>query len=259
MKRRPLFRGGPEVSTLGLGTVKLGRDQGVKYPAAFQLPDDASARALLDLAWDLGINFIDTAPAYGRSEERLGQLLQGDSREWVIGSKAGEEFEGGASFHDFSPEHIRSSVERSLGRLRRESLDLVLLHSNGDDTEILNRSGAPGVLLDLKAEGKIRGWGMSSKTVAGGKRAVEMGADVVMIMYNPWHPEEAPILDAAYEAGCGVLIKKALNSGHGASAVEDSFRFILGHPGLTSIVVGTIHPGHLKSNAEIIDRLEGGS
>ncbi|WP_413770158.1 hypothetical protein, partial [Vibrio vulnificus] len=58
---RPLGHNGPKVSPLGLGTVKLGRDQGVKYPNGFQIPGDDEARMLLKLARDLGINLIDTA------------------------------------------------------------------------------------------------------------------------------------------------------------------------------------------------------
>jgi aryl-alcohol dehydrogenase-like predicted oxidoreductase len=52
----------------------------VKYPNGFQIPDDDEARMLLKLTRDLGINLIDTAPAYGRSEERLGPLLRGSVR-----------------------------------------------------------------------------------------------------------------------------------------------------------------------------------
>ena len=94
---RPLGSTGLLVSPLGLGTVKLGRDQGVKYPNGFQIPDDDEARMLLKLARDLGINLIDTAPAYGRSEERLGPLLRGQRQDWVIVSKVGEEFADGQS------------------------------------------------------------------------------------------------------------------------------------------------------------------
>ena len=54
-----------KVSPLGFGTVKLGRDQGVKYPAGFKIPDDREAVVLLDQAQSLGINLLDTAPAYG--------------------------------------------------------------------------------------------------------------------------------------------------------------------------------------------------
>lgn len=59
---RPLGSTGLRISPLGLGTVKLGRDQGVKYPSGFAIPDDDQARQLLTLARELGINLIDTAP-----------------------------------------------------------------------------------------------------------------------------------------------------------------------------------------------------
>jgi aryl-alcohol dehydrogenase-like predicted oxidoreductase len=102
-----------EVSALGLGTVKLGRNEGVKYPSEFRIPDDRHAASLLSEAQDLGINLIDTAPAYGNSEERLGKLLAGQRDRWLICSKVGEEFEHGQSRFDFTPEHTRSSVETS--------------------------------------------------------------------------------------------------------------------------------------------------
>src|SRR5690606_6686077 len=136
---RPLGDTGLLVSPLGLGTVKLGRDQGVKYPNGFSIPDDAAARALLAQARELGINLIDTAPAYGVSEERLGPLLRGSRQDWVIVSKVGEEFENGASRFDFSAAHTRFSVERSLRRLETDVIDLMLVHSDGNDLAILDR------------------------------------------------------------------------------------------------------------------------
>ena len=61
---------------LGLGTVKFGRNQKIKYPT-FELPSDQAVCQLLDDAQNYGINLLDTAPAYGIAEERLGQLLGG--------------------------------------------------------------------------------------------------------------------------------------------------------------------------------------
>lgn len=115
---RPLGSTGFQVSPLGLGTVKLGRDQGVKYPNGFTIPDDAQALALLQQARELGINLIDTAPAYGIGEQRLGPLLRGQRDEWVIVSKTGEEFEQGRSHFDFSPRILasRSSAASSAWR-----------------------------------------------------------------------------------------------------------------------------------------------
>ena len=77
MELRPLGSTGIKVSPLGLGTVKLGRDQQVKYPSSFRIPDDDAVRDLFALTRELGINLVDTAPAYGNSEQRLGKLLPG--------------------------------------------------------------------------------------------------------------------------------------------------------------------------------------
>ena len=139
MELRALGATGINVSVLGLGTVKLGRDQEVKYPQGFKIPDDAAVCDLLALTRDLGINFIDTAPAYGNSEERLGQLLD-NSNDWVIMTKVGEIFENGKSAFDFTAAHTRMSVERSLKRLKRDFLDMVLVHSDGNDLSLIHIS-----------------------------------------------------------------------------------------------------------------------
>jgi aryl-alcohol dehydrogenase-like predicted oxidoreductase len=246
MQTALLGKTGIRVSRLGLGTVKLGRDQSVKYPQPFAIPDDASALALLERARELGLNLLDTAPAYGVAEERLGRLLAGRWEGWVVCTKVGEEFEDGRSRHDFSAVHTRFSLERSLRRLRRDSLDLVLIHSDGYDQAAL-RAGAVEVLQEFCAAGKIRAWGASTKTVAGGLAALAAGADAVMVTYNPEAREEEPVLAAAAAAGAAILVKKGLASGHGDP--RSSLRFCLAHPAVTSVVVGTINPHHLEENA----------
>ena len=64
---RPLGLSGLQLSVLGLGTVKLGRNTDVKYPQDFELPSDEAILNLLEVAGSLGINYLDTAPAYGLS------------------------------------------------------------------------------------------------------------------------------------------------------------------------------------------------
>lgn len=251
---RPLGATGIEVSALGLGTVKLGRDQGVKYPQGFTIPDDRTATALLNQARELGINFIDTAPAYGNSEERLGQLLKGQRDHWVICSKVGEDFENGESRFDFSPEHTRASVQRSLVRLNTEVIDMVLIHSDGNDLNIIEQLGTLQVLAELKSQGLIRAYGMSTKTVAGGQAAAEK-SDLVMLTYNLSHQDEASVLDTCLRLGKGALIKKALASGHLAKGSEEdpvqaSMNLIFGHPGTSAAIVGTITPAHLAANVK---------
>lgn len=249
MELRPLGTTGINVSPIGLGTVKLGRTEGVKYPEAFELPDDNACRELLSLARDLGINLLDTAPAYGQSEERLGGLIQNQRDEWVLCTKCGENFEPGVgSTFDFTPEATLSSVERSLMRLQTDHLDIVLIHSDGRDHEILNEEGALDALRELKHRGLIRAIGISTKTPEGGSQAVEV-CDVVMLTYSLRAQSDLPAIRRASEIKTGVLIKKALDSGHlGEASAADALRHVLREPGVSSIVVGTINPDHIKSN-----------
>lgn len=258
--KRQLGSTGIEVSLLGLGTVKLGRDQEVKYPTGFVIPNDTEVRNLLALSKELGINFIDTAPAYGNSEERLGQLMD-NSNDWVIMTKVGEIFEGGQSSFDFSAEHTRMSVERSLKRLKRDSLELVLVHSNGDDMHIINNEGALEELDKLKDKGLIRSYGMSTKTVEGGMWIVE-NTDVVMATLNLSDDHDVSVIARAAELNKGVVVKKGLQSGHadksaGGGGVEQAFEYIFKHEGVSSAIVGTINPKHLKDNVNIVNKICG--
>lgn len=240
------------VSPLGLGTVKLGRTAGLKYPGRFELPDDGAVLKLLGQAAELGINLLDTAPAYGTSEDRLGTLLPqiGGRDRWVICTKAGEEFDGtspvASSSFDFSPDAIRASVERSLRRLQTDRLEIVLLHSDGRDEEVIERSGAVEALQKLKAAGKVRAIGVSTKTLAGALLAVER-TDVVMLTLSPGSTADLPAVQEAHKRGVGVLVKKALSSGHAAN-VRAALAFCLGTPGVSSVVVGTINAEHLEAN-----------
>ncbi len=259
LPKRALGDTGLELSVLGLGTVKLGRNEGVKYPTAFNLPSDNEAQSLLALAKDRGINLIDTAPAYGNSEERLGYLLRGQRDHWIICSKVGEEFQNGESSYHFDPGHTRLSIERSLRRLQTEVLDVVLVHSDGNDEAIIRDYGTLQTLAEMKQEGKIRSFGMSTKTVSGGLMAAEL-SDVVMVTWNLSYNDEIPVVDYCQKLNKGVLIKKALASGHLSSReapqasatdpVADTFKMLLDHRGVSSIIIGSINPQHIRSNID---------
>ena len=253
LEKRLLGQTGLQVSCLGLGTVKIGRNQGVKYPGGFELPDDKSVKLLLEKAEELGIDLIDTAPAYGNSEERLGKLLQ-DRGRWVICSKVGEEYLNGRSIFDFSASHVRKSVERSLRRLKTDWLDVVLVHSDGNDMAIINDSDCLDELQNLKNRGLISSYGISTKTVEGGLQAAQL-TDVVMVTYNPLAQEDGAVIDEATKLGKGVLIKKGLLSGHldslaetAIDPVEQSLKFIFNKRGVGSVIIGTINPRHLEHN-----------
>ena len=249
-QRKQIANTGLAVSPLGLGTVKLGRDKSVKYPEHFKIPNDKQALDLFAQAWDLGINLIDTAPAYGNSEQRLGELLTQQARDWIIATKVGETFDAitGESHYDFTPEFIVASIKQSLKRLRRDTLDIVLIHSDGNDSEIIQQYGALEILADLKQQGLIRATGMSTKTVEGGLLALEQ-SDIAMVMHNLDYQQEQAVLDQAAKDNKAIFIKKALSSGHLAKdSVQDNFDFIYSHPAVTSIIIGTINPKHLEDN-----------
>jgi len=254
-QRKQIANTGVEVSPLGLGTVKLGRNKGVKYPKDFQIPDDKKAQDLLAQAWDLGINLIDTAPAYGNSEQRVGELLSQQPYDFVVTTKVGETFDAstGESFYNFTPEFILNSIQQSLKNLRRDALDIVLIHSDGNDKHIIEYYGALETLADLKQQGLIRAIGMSTKTVEGGLLALQQ-SDLAMVMHNLEYQQEQAVLDQARLDNKGIFIKKALASGHLTSTdksmdiVQSNFDFIYANPAISSIIIGTINPAHLEDN-----------
>ena len=253
-----------EISRLGLGTVKLGRNQSVKYPHAFDLPDDATARTLLNCARDLGINLLDTAPAYGQSEERLGYLLRGERKNWVICTKAGEEFNQdydgeGASNFDFEPDSLRLSIERSLRRLRTDYLDIVLVHSDGNDSHLIHHHQVFHTLAKLKQEGWIRAFGMSVKTLDGGLTCAKE-ADVVMATFDPEKDDDRRLMETCNTHTTGVLLKKIFNSGHLLkpetssksvnAIIEQQMKVIFAQNAVNSAIIGTLNSQHLRDNVQ---------
>ena len=242
-----------EIGRISLGTVKFGRNTDVKYQATFSLPEDEVIIDLLSAARELGVNLLDTAPAYGTSEQRIGQLLPGSRQDWVLCTKAGETYAGGKSIYDFSEQAVTDSVARSLRLLKTDYLDIVLIHSDGDDLGILNQTDALPALERLKDRGDIRYIGMSTKSVEGSIAALTQ-CDVIMLTLNLDDQSHLDVIQAAEQKGTGVLLKKVFASGH--RPVEDSLAFVLGQPGVHSAVVGTIDPGHLRANVSMAEKLQ---
>lgn len=249
LERRPLGNTGIDVSVLGLGTVKLGRTANLKYPSSFDLPSDDAVVELLNAARELGINLIDTAPAYGSAERRLGELLPGPREDWVLASKVGEQFDGKQSSYDFSPEACEASVFASLARLKTDYLDIVLVHSDGRDAEIVESMGTLDALANLKTRGVVRAIGLSGKSADGGRIALPR-VDVLMATIHAGYDDEIELVREAGERGVGVLIKKALNSGRGS---PEQLPPIAELSGVCSIIVGTRSAEHLRADAAAIN------
>ena len=242
MDRRPLGRTDLLVSPVGFGAFKIGRNQGIKYPSGYQLPNDDDVERLLNGVLDLGINLIDTAPAYGLSEERIGRVLEGRRDEFILSTKVGERFVEGHSHFDFTADGVRTSIDASLRALRTEQLDLVYVHSDGDDLSVIESTDVLPTLLTLRDQGVIRWLGFSGKTTDGARRALDL-VDVLMVPFNLEDRTHADVIQEAAEHGVGVVVKKGLASGRLAPA--DALRFVLGQAGIASVVIGSLSLDHL--------------
>ncbi len=242
------------VSRLGLGTVKFGRNRDVKYPGGdgFRIPEDREIEFLLDVALECGINLLDTAPAYGISEERLGKLLGPRRERFFLVTKTGEDFGQSGSKYVFTAEHTRMSVERSLRRLNTDFLDCVLVHSSRDDVNVLANSSALEILSRLKEDGKIGSFGASTHTVEGGRLATDL-SDCVMVSYHMRYTAELPVINYARAKGRSVLVKKGLASGHiDMRKTAEHIAFVTATPGVTTLIFGSINPDHIRANTAAI-------
>lgn len=259
------------ISPLGLGTVKFGRNQQIKYPQPFHLPSDKAILELLSIAQDLGMNHIDTAPAYGSSEERIGRLLK-DRKLWIISSKTGEIFNNEASpYHfsqyNFTPEFTIESVKNSLKQLKTDYIDIIFVHSDGSDAAIIQQYGTLDALAQLKQQGLIRCYGLSVKNPVAAIQSLPQ-CEAMMIEYHPNMPLDQQtateqLLEQALNHHTLVCVKKALISGHldkistadqestqPSDPVETSLRFIFTHPAVTNVTIGSINPQHLMRNVQ---------
>lgn len=237
-----------DVSPIGFGAFKIGRNEGIKYPEHYALPSEAFVTRLLNDILDLGINYVDTAPAYGLSEERIGRSIGHRRDEYFLSTKVGETFAGGRSVYDFSALAVRESVHRSLQHLHRDVLDLVFVHSNRDESNVLNETDVVETLRSLRDEGLIRQLGFSGHT-PDGFRAALAWADAIMVQVHPQNRSLEPVIALAADQGVAVVIKKGLASG--TLRPDEAIPDILANPSVTTLVIGGLNLEHMRDNLRI--------
>jgi aryl-alcohol dehydrogenase-like predicted oxidoreductase len=199
-----------EVSRICFGTWQVGGDWGA--------PEERELEAAMRCALELGINFFDTAQAYGfgASEQLLGKALEpeikSDRDEVVLATKGGLRMEGDRLLRDSSPEWLRQGVEDSLRFLGTDYIDLYQVHWPDFDTPLEETAEA---LDELVEEGKIRYVGVSNFGVE--EMAEFEKRRKIDGLQPPYHlfrrDVEEEILPYAAEHGIGVLVYGPLAHG----------------------------------------------
>jgi aryl-alcohol dehydrogenase-like predicted oxidoreductase len=190
--------------------------------------DPAEARSALRRALELGVNFFDTADVYGKgtSEQLIGDVV-GNRPDTVICTKFGNREAAGAAamMKDFSSDWVVRSVEASMRRLRRERIDLLLLHSPPDDFPWTSYDVAP--LEELKRKGMIRAFGVSCHGLRGAQNVLKAGfGTAIEIIYNAFdRRSERHVLPESQSKGVSVIARVPLASGYLTGKLSAATRF----------------------------------
>lgn len=289
LPRSTLGRTGLEVTKLGYGAMELrGTDHFPRLAAN-------EASAMLNAILDNGINYIDTSPDYGYSEELIGQHLAHRRDEFYLASKCGCPVElpdaphGSQKPHSFTRDNIRAGVEQSLKRMRTDYLDVVQFHIS-PSRAVLEANDSIAELEALQKEGKVRFIGMSG-TIPELDEQIEMGVfDVFQVPYSLLEREHEDLMHKAAERGAGIVIRGGVTRGvivkdesiiddypeflqagfrerrqlwqetdvadllNGMTPMEFMLRFTISNPDMSTTIVGTASPAHLRDNAEVASR-----
>lgn len=266
MQTRAYGRTGIVVPVLGFGAMQVG-DPAIPEP---------DAERVLHAALDLGLTLIDTARAYGLSEERIGRHLGRRRDEFVLSTKVGYGVDG---VEDWTFDCVIAGVDDARRRLRTDVIDIVHLHSCGLET--LCSGGVAEALVRCVEAGKVRVAAYSGddeplrRAIAGGQfggvqasvsvcdqqgldhlaEARTRGIGTIAkrpLAGRPWagHAEPTDAVHAEYHRRFGAL-RRALRA---EPADWDAFalRFAAHAPGVDCVIVGGTDVGHLARNAAAV-------
>jgi aryl-alcohol dehydrogenase-like predicted oxidoreductase len=238
MKKRKLGRHGPMVGAVGLGCMGMSGSRGSI--------DEKEAIATLHRAFELGVDFLDTADVYGAglNEELIGKVLRGRRDSLVIATKCGLTIEPDKVWswgRNGRPEHVKASVEGSLKRLGIDVIDLYYLHRSDRNVPLEDTMGA---FADLQKAGKIRYVGLSGSDadeIARAHKVVPITA--LQNEYSLFNRAlEGPILDTCRNLGIGIVPYAPLGRAFLTGA--------LAAPHTDALDSRSVHPAHKGSNFE---------
>lgn len=284
LEKRRIPRMDTDVTFIGFGALEIGRDWGLGDAAERQRPDDAVAGEVLNAVLDLGINLVDTASAYHRSEQRIGAYISSRRGEFVLASKCGEHNDEPGTFYDFSYAAISESIDRSLRLLKADVIDLMQIHFGPDPEGVLDRGETVAAMKDAQAAGKVRFLGASIDGALATRCINSEDFDVMQLGYSLIAQGNAENIRLAKEKGIGVLIRSGLAAGaltsrviphlsgdtrfdkqkitkllalvenDGDALAALALNFLYANDGISSVLVGTKNVQHLRQNMELLER-----
>lgn len=280
---RPLGSTGLVTTFIGFGALEIGRDWGIGDSSQRSRPNEEEAKMVLNGVLDLGITLIDTASAYHRSEERIGNSIPHRRLDYILATKCGEHNQEPNTYYDFSYEAIKESIDRSLELLKTDIIDILQIHFGPDPMKVLDDGHTVRAMKEAQAEGKVRFLGAS---VDGEPltRAIESGDfDVVQVGYSLLNQSQEANIELAQQKGLGVLIRSGLAGGwltaralnkpkaewpSGLHEIFDSCEnnpelvtkkaldFLYANQGISSVLWGTKNLENLRTAVELAKELK---
>lgn len=270
-----------KVSQIGLGTVEIGLPYGIDSNT---LPTDKEAERILKTAVDLGITYFDTARGYGVAEERIGKSGIAHLPNIVISTKCAQFLEQGEDPRGQELEQrINQEVEESLRNLQVETIQLLQLH--GGTKEQIARGELIDILRRLKEKGKVQNFGIATRGTSAPLSAMKTDFfSTIQTAYSILDQRMSPeVLPHAIARGTGVinrsvLLKGALtpavwklppeldqlkeNSAKAAAIAKElqqdlptlAIRFAATNPAISTILIGTIEPRHLRVAIKAVEK-----
>ena len=273
-----LGRTGLSVTRLGFGAMEI---RGSRIWGGRAVTEE-QAKTILNAVLDSGINFIDTANDYGRSEELIGKFISNRRSEYILATKCGcsvtyKDEKTDETPHIWTRENLFRGLHESLERMKTEYVDIMQLHN--PPVEDCEKGDLVAVLADMKKQGKVRFTSIST-TLPHLPTYIKWGSfDTFQIPYSALERTHEDWITRAAEAGIGIIIGggvargeegvglgqpdrwQKFNDAHlddlldsGESRTSFLLRYTLAHPHAHTIIVGTLHPEHLAENVAAVEK-----
>jgi aryl-alcohol dehydrogenase-like predicted oxidoreductase len=271
MLKKTLGRTGLEVTQLGYGSM------GLRGPKTWgvRVVDESQAEKFLNLVLDAGINFIDTSPDYGLSEERIGRYISSRRKEYFLATKCGCAYVQREDHleinHVWNKDVVERNLATSLQRLQTDHIDILQFH--GGDAVTLQDSGLIDLLLEMRSQGMIRYLGVSS-SLPNLPGLIDLDVfDTFQIPYSCLAPQHAEWISRAASTGAGIILRGGVAQGGpdaeiqrpalndiwdtagldqllptGMKRAELILRYTLSHPHCHTCIVGTCNAQHMTEN-----------